>query len=138
MHHKTQAFEGVHSEGPWCWSWDQVALYHLAETQEEERGAAANFSTRLLMYLFPYQGSSLAGGITEEPLGLEHLLASCQHCEIKEKLDKARFSPNIFCFFKGALRHLPTYLGSQNLKRQEYSSHLQINNQVTTEKVPGM
>lgn len=66
-----------------------------------------------------------------------HLLAFCQHCEIKEKLDRARFFQIRFVLFlKESLGHLPSNLGSQTLRRQRGPSCLQIINLVTPEKVP--
>lgn len=88
-------------------------------------------STQHPMSLFPC--NSLPG---REPLGLGHLLAFCQHCEIKEKLDRARFFQ--MCFVPLLKESLPSQLGNQNLRKQGGPSHLQIVNRITPESVLGM
>lgn len=138
--HWTPALEEVYArKSPWSWSRDQVALYCLGKLLGKKREVLQTaFSTWHLMYLFPYHCSSLPGGITKGALGLEHLLAFCQLCELKENLDKAWFSPNIFCsFFKGITQSPPSYLGSQNLWSQGSSSHLQIMDLITPGKSLG-
>lgn len=88
-------------------------------------------STQLWMSWFPC--NSLSG---REPLGLGYLLGSCQHCEIKEKLDRARFFK--ICFVPFLKESLPSKLGNQNLRREGGPSHLQIVDPIPPERVSGM
>lgn len=72
---------------------DQVAKH-----QQED---SSSFSSQLLICLFSNHCPSLPGERSQqELLGLEHLLALCQHCEIKGRLDNAHYPPHNGSIFK--------------------------------------
>lgn len=91
MQHETPV-SGVRADG--------VLTLRAQVAQHQLEGSQPSFSSQLLICLFSNQCPSLPGERSRQELfGLEHLLALCQHCEIKGRLDNTHSLPHSLFYF---------------------------------------